>query len=158
MYYMSIPPVSHFATCTYLFAKRFQSSVQGETFSQFCVVVIKKRCNGYWHSSLGHLAECCQSHGRIKTSGRHKNQLRNHVPAASWTKSRKSFINTTKPLNSTPSTEISSQLEMWFLRLQDTSAVFKMGLLAAESLSAGLDQPWLCWRSLNSLRIGVGRA
>ena len=29
--------------------------------------------------------------------------------------------------------------------------VIKLGLEAAESLPAGSDQPWLCWRSLNRL-------
>ena len=31
-------------------------------------------------------------------------------------------------------------------------------LEAAEALPAESDQPWLCWRSLNRLRTGIGRA
>lgn len=42
--------------------------------------------------------------------------------------------------------------------LQITSAVVKMGLLPPESLPAGSNYSWLCWRSLNRMRTGVGRA
>ena len=34
----------------------------------------------------------------------------------------------------------------------------KIGLEVAESLPAGSGEDWLCWRALNRLRIGVGRA
>ena len=33
-----------------------------------------------------------------------------------------------------------------------------MGLEVAESLQAGSEEDWLCWRTLNRLRTGVGRA
>ena len=58
----------------------------------------------------------------------------------------KTFMNVTKPLNSSPS---GTRLEMWEIRLHETSAVIKIGFLPAESLPAGSDQPWFCWRSLN---------
>ena len=54
----------------------------------------------------------------------------------------------TKPPNSSP---CSSRLEMWEIRLQETSAVVKMGSPPAESPPAGSDQPWFCWRSLNHI-------
>ena len=38
--------------------------------------------------------------------------------------------------------------------------VFRLACLtpSRNSLLAGSDQPWLCWRSLNRLRTGIGRA
>ena len=76
-----------------------------------------------------------------------KHQLHNHVAAASRLKSLKSFTNTTKPLNSSPS---GTRLEMSEIRLQETPAVGKMELLPVESLPAWSDQPCLCRWSLKS--------
>ena len=39
-----------------------------------------------------------------------------------------------------------------------TSTSVKMGLEVAESLPAGSGEDWLCWRALNRLHTGVGRA
>ena len=47
---------------------------------------------------------------------------------------------------------------MWNNQLTDGPAAIKLGLEAAEALPAGSDQPWLCWRSLNRLGTGIGRA
>ena len=40
----------------------------------------------------------------------------------------------------------------------DVPASVKMGLEVAESLPAGSGEDWLCWRAVNRLRTGVGRA
>lgn len=77
-----------------------------------------------------------------------------HVPVVNQLKSQKS-VNTTKPLNSSPS---GTRREMWERWLPEISAVVKMGLIPAKSLSAWFNQPWLCWRSLNRLHTGVGWA
>ena len=90
---------------------------------------------------------------RQTTDTRH--QLFNHQPAASRLKSRKSFMRTVRPLDSSPS---NTRLQMWNTKLTDVPTSTKMGLEAAETLPAGSDQEWLCWRSLNRLRTGVGRA
>ena len=90
---------------------------------------------------------------RQTTDTRH--QLFNHQPAASRLKSRKSFMHTVRPLDSSPS---NTRLHMWNTKLTDAPISTKMGLEAAETLPAGSDQEWLCWRSLNRLRTGVGRA
>ena len=89
---------------------------------------------------------------RLTTDTRH--QLFNHMPAASRLKSRKSFMHTVTPLDSSPSI---TRIQMWNSKIADIPASNKMGLEAAESLPAGSDQAWLCWRSLNRLRTGVGR-
>ena len=43
-------------------------------------------------------------------------------------------------------------------KLTVAPAAIKLGLEAAEALPAGSDQPWLCWRSLDRLHPGIGRA
>ena len=45
----------------------------------------------------------------------------------------------------------------WPVRLCVPASV-KMGLEVAESLPAGSGEDWLCWRAINRLRTGVGRA
>ena len=82
-------------------------------------------------------------------------QLFRHQPAASRLKSRKSFMRTVTPLESSAST---SRLRLWKDSLTDVPASAKMGLEVAESLPAGSGEDWLCWRALNRLRTGVGRA
>ena len=86
---------------------------------------------------------------RQTTDARH--QLFHHQPAASRLKSRKSFMRTVTPLDSSAS---SSRLRL----LKDVPSSVKMGLEVAESLLAGSGEDWLCWRALNLLRTGVGRA
>ena len=70
-------------------------------------------------------------------------------------KSRKSFVRTVTPLDSSAS---SSRLGFWKDSLTDVPASVKMGLEVAESLPVGSGEDWLCWRALNRLRTGVGRA
>ena len=52
----------------------------------------------------------------------------------------------------------SSRLRLWKDSLTDVPASAKMGLEVAESLPAGSEEDWLCWRALNRLRTGVSRA
>ena len=52
----------------------------------------------------------------------------------------------------------SSRLRLWKDSLTDVPASVKMGLVVAESLPAGSGEDYLCWRVLNRLRTGVGRA
>ena len=75
--------------------------------------------------------------------------------AASRLKSWKSFMCTVTPLDSSAS---SSRLRLWKDSLTDVPASVKMGLEVAESLPAGSEEDWLCWRALNRLRTWVGRA
>ena len=90
---------------------------------------------------------------RQTTDARHK--LFHHRPAASRLKSWKSFMRTVTPVDSSAS---SSRLRLWKDSLTDVPASVNMGLEVAESLPAGSGEDWLCWRSLNRLRTGVGRA
>ena len=94
----------------------------------------------------------CMEQTRQTTDARH--QLFNHQPAASRLKSRKSFLRSVAPLDSSPSI---IRLQMWDDRLADVPASTKMGLGAAESLPAGSEEAWLCCRSLDRLRAGIGR-
>ena len=96
---------------------------------------------------------CRMERTRQTTDARH--QLFHHQPAASSLKSRKCFMRTVAPLNSSAS---SSRLRLWKDSLTDAPASIKMGLEVAESLPTGSGEDWLCWRALNRLRTGVGRA
>ena len=96
---------------------------------------------------------CRMERTRQTTDARH--QLFHHQPAASRLKSRKSFMRTVTPLDSSAS---STRLRLWKDSLPDVPASVKMGLEVAESLPAGSEEDWLCWRALNRLRTGVGRA
>ena len=96
---------------------------------------------------------CRMERTRQTTDARH--QLFHHQPAASILKSRKSFMRIVTPLDSSAS---SGRLRLWKDSLADVPASVKMGLEVAESLPAGSGEDWLCWRTLNRLRTGVGRA
>ena len=96
---------------------------------------------------------CRMERTRQTTDARH--QLFHQQPAASRLKSRKRFMRTVTPLASSAS---SSRLRLWKDSLTDVPASVKMGLEVAESLPAGSGEDWLCWRALNRLRTGVGRA
>ena len=64
-------------------------------------------------------------------------------------------MRTVTPLDSSAN---SSRLRLWKDSWTDVPASVKMGLEVAESLPAGSGEDWLCWRALNRLRTGVGRA
>ena len=99
------------------------------------------------------IVACRMERTRQTTDSRY--QLFHHQPAASRLKTRKSFMRTVTPLDSSAS---SSRLRLWNDSLTDVPASVKMGLELAESLPAGSGEDWLCWRALNRLRTGVGRA
>ena len=86
---------------------------------------------------------CRMERTRQTTDARH--QLFHHQPAASRLKSRKSFMRTVTPLDSSAS---SSRLRLWKTILTDVPASVKMGLEVAESLPAGSGEDWLCWQPL----------
>ena len=64
-------------------------------------------------------------------------------------------MRTVTPFDSSAS---SSRLRLWEDSLTDVPASVNMGLEVAESLPAGSGEDWLCWRTPNRLRTGVGRA
>ena len=109
------------------------------------------------YRSSSHQEDCCLPHGTHKTKDRRQTptSLFHHQPAASRLKSRKSFMRTDTPLDSSAS---SSRLRLWKDSLTDVPASVKMGLEVAESLPAGSGEDSLCWRALNQLRTGVGCA
>ena len=92
---------------------------------------------------------CRMERTRQTTDARH--QLFHHQPAASRLKSRKSFMRTVTPLDSSASI---SRLRLWKDSLTDVPASIKMELEVAESLPAGSGEDWLCWLTARS----VGRA
>ena len=96
---------------------------------------------------------CRMERTRQTTDARH--QLFHHRPAASRLKSRKSFMRTVTPLDSSASC---SRLRLWKDSLTDMPVSVNMGLQVAESLPTRSGEVWLCWRSLNRLRTGVGCA
>ena len=52
----------------------------------------------------------------------------------------------------------SSRRRLWKDSLRDVTASVKMALEVAKSLTVGFGVHWLCWRALNRLRTGLGRA
>ena len=101
-------------------------------------------------SSGGLLPAAWNAHDKRQTTDA-RHQLFHHQPAASRLKSRKSFMRTVMPLDSSAS---SGRLRLWkdSLTLSDVPASVKMGLEVAESLPAGSGEDCLCWRALNRLR------
>ena len=91
-------------------------------------------------SNISRIVACRMERTRQTTDARH--QLFHHQPAASRLKSRKSFMRTVTPLDSSAS---SSRLRLWKDSLTDVPASVKMGLEVAEPLSAGSGEDWLCW-------------
>ena len=89
----------------------------------------------------------CLPHGTHTTDARY--QLFHHRPAASRLKSRKSSMRTVTPLDSSAS---SGRLRLW------KDSLRQRGIGGGQSLPAGFGEDWLCWRALNRLRTGVGRA
>ena len=103
-----------------------------------------------------HQEDCCCRMERTRQTIDARHQLFHHRPAASRLKSRKSFMRrTVTPFDSSAS---NSRLQLWKDSLTDVTASVKMGLQVAESLPAGSGEDWFCWRALNRLRTGVGRA
>ena len=92
---------------------------------------------------------------RTRQTTEAKHQLFHHQPGAIRLKSRKSFMRTVTPLDSSAS---SRRPRLWKDSPIDVPASAKMGLGVAESLPAGSGEDWICWRALNRLRTGVGRA
>ena len=102
---------------------------------------------------------CRMERTRRTTDARH--QLFHHQPADSRLKSRKSFMRTVTPLDSSASSSSSSsssRLQLWKDSLTDVPSSVKMGLDVAESLPAGSGEDWLCWRAISRRRTEVGRA
>ncbi|KAJ8385114.1 hypothetical protein AAFF_G00192550 [Aldrovandia affinis] len=89
---------------------------------------------------------------RQTTDERHP--LHGHVPAPSRLKSRKSFLTSTAPLETTPS---EARPAMWKEKLNNHPHSPTMHIPAAESLPPG-DNNWAKWKCLNRLRSGVGRS
>ena len=104
-----------------------------------------------------HKEDCCLPHGTYTTNDRRQTPtVASLTSCYSRLKSRKSFMRTGTPLDSSASS--SSRLRLWTDSLTDVPASINMGLEVAESVPAGSGEDWLCWRSLNRLRTGVGRA
>ena len=81
---------------------------------------------------------CRMERSRQTTDASH--QRFHHQPDASRLKSRKSFMRTVTPLDSSAS---SSRLRLWNDSLTDVPASVIMGLEVAESLPAGSGEDWL---------------
>ena len=81
---------------------------------------------------------CLMERTRQTTDAKH--QLFHHRAAASRLKSRKSFMRTVTPLDSSAS---SSRLLLWKDSLTDVPASVNIGLKVAESLPAGSGEDWL---------------
>ena len=86
---------------------------------------------------------------RMERTRQTPDQLFHHRPAASRLKSRKSSMRTVTPLDSSAS---SGRLRLW------KDSLRQRGIGGGQSLPAGFGEDRLCWRALNRLRTGMGRA
>ncbi|XP_072047134.1 carboxypeptidase B-like [Amphiura filiformis] len=83
-----------------------------------------------------------------------RHPLFNHTPPTRRLKSRKSFITSILPLQTTSS---EARTQMWKERLSSEAVTTEMGIQPTESLPPGANEVWANWRCLNRLRTGVGR-
>ena len=95
------------------------------------------------YRSSSHQEDCCLPNGTHTTNDRRQTPTFPSSTSASRLKSRKSFMRTVTPLDSSASSRL------WKDSLTDMPASVKMGLDVAESLPAGSGEDWLCWRALN---------
>ena len=109
---------------------------------------------GRYRSST-HQEDCCLPHETHTPNNRRHTSTIPSPTSCSRLKSRKSFMRTVTPLDSSAS---SSRLQLWKDSMTDVPSSVKMGLEVAESLPAGSGEDWLCWQAINRLRTGVGRA
>ena len=93
-----------------------------------------------------------EEHRKQATDERHP--LYNHTPPERRLKSRKSFLTSTLPLQTTPA---EARIQMWNKRVSTLPDVAEMGIQPSESLPPGANEAWMHWRCLNRLRTGVGR-
>ena len=93
---------------------------------------------------------------RTKQATDQRHPLHNHTPPPKRLKSRKSFLASTTPLQTTPS---AARLSLWNKRLTKLPPSTKMDLTVDEEvLPPGAKEPWQRWKCLNRLRTGVGRS
>ena len=91
---------------------------------------------------------------RLKQTTDVRHPLHNYSTPNRRLKSRKSFMATTIPLQSTPE---NTRVQMWKDRLSTIPDVTKMEIQPTESLPPGANEMWMNWKCLNRLRTGVGR-
>ena len=109
-----------------------------------------RRISMLFRHQTRHAVACRMERTRQTTDARH--QLFHHQPAARRLKSQKSFYAHSR------SSASSSRLQLWKDSLTDVPSSVKLGLDVAASLPAGCGDDWLCWRAINRMRTGVGRA
>ena len=107
---------------------------------------------GRYRSST-HQEDCCLPHGTHTPNTRRQTST---IPSPTSCKQ----IEVAEELHahSLDSSASSSRPQLWKDSLTDVPSSAKMGLEVAESLPAGSGEDWLCWRAINRLGTGVGRA
>ena len=92
---------------------------------------------------------------RLRQTTDNRHPLHGHVPTPTRLKSRKSFLPSTTPLNTTAT---HARLQMWNDSLTAVPSTTKMDMPVTECLPPGAEEPWQKWKCLNRLRAGVGRS
>ena len=98
---------------------------------------------------------CRMERTRQTTDQRHS--LNRHLGVVPCLKSRKSFIKSTEPINTTAK---AARMELWRERLEplELEASVHLNISADEHLLAGAENPWTTWKALNRLRTQVDRS
>ena len=84
-----------------------------------------------------------------------RNPCHNHRPAPSRLKSRKSFLYAVQPLPQPPQT---ARLALWEDQQIAKHHLAKLPIPTSEQLAPGHQSEWKLWKSLNTLRTGMGRS
>ena len=97
-------------------------------------------------------AEC------TKQAKGHQHLLHENSATQKRLSSRRSFLDTTKALETTPTVARTTVWQKkWSSLGSQTTQWEERGITPGECLATGHDQPWAVWKTLNRLRVGEGR-
>ena len=95
---------------------------------------------------------------RTKQAKGHRHLLHQHSATQKQFSSRRSFLDTTKALETTPTVARTTEWQnKWSSLGSQTIQWEERGITPDKCLATGHDQPWAVWKTLNRLQVGEGR-